>query len=104
MDGQERDHDSDGLVLYNSLVNRKLPFIPVAGPGSKMITWYACGVTPYDSSHLYVLISSLTVVAVLPAIKPPALDPYFLFRLKVSCEVLLNPGAGGTQGPTSLST
>jgi hypothetical protein len=31
------------LVLYNSLVDRKVPFVPAAGPGSKQITWYACG-------------------------------------------------------------
>lgn len=31
------------LVLYNSLVDRKVPFVPAAGPGSKQITWYTCG-------------------------------------------------------------
>ena len=33
------------LVLYNSLVDRKVPFIPSAGPESKSISWYACGPT-----------------------------------------------------------
>ena len=31
------------LVLYNSLVDRKVPFVPAAGPESKQITWYTCG-------------------------------------------------------------
>lgn len=31
------------LVLYNSLVDRKVPFVPAAGPGSKQISWYTCG-------------------------------------------------------------
>lgn len=31
------------LVLYNSLVDRKVPFVPAAGPQSKQITWYTCG-------------------------------------------------------------
>ncbi|KAL4430549.1 hypothetical protein ABPG77_005789 [Micractinium sp. CCAP 211/92] len=40
------------LVLYNSLVDRKVPFVPAAGPGSKQITWYTCGPTVYDSAHV----------------------------------------------------
>lgn len=31
------------LVLYNSLVDRKVPFVPAAGPNSKEISWYTCG-------------------------------------------------------------
>eukprot|EP00887_Chlorella_sp_A99_P008002 scaffold12.g8002.t1 len=40
------------LVLYNSLVDRKVPFIPSAGADSKQITWYACGPTVYDVAHM----------------------------------------------------
>ncbi|KAI3425944.1 hypothetical protein D9Q98_007914 [Chlorella vulgaris] len=40
------------LVLYNSLVDRKVPFVPAAGPGSKQISWYTCGPTVYDSAHV----------------------------------------------------
>jgi hypothetical protein len=31
------------LMLYNSLVDRKVPFVPAAGPDSKQISWYTCG-------------------------------------------------------------
>lgn len=41
-----------GLMLYNSLVDEKTPFVPAAGPGSKQITWYTCGPTVYDSAHM----------------------------------------------------
>lgn len=55
-----RPHGDDGtkpsspsqLLLYNSLVDRKVPFVPVAGPDSKHITWYTCGPTVYDSTHM----------------------------------------------------
>lgn len=40
------------LVLYNSLLDEKVPFIPAAGAHSKQITWYTCGPTVYDSAHL----------------------------------------------------
>jgi cysteinyl-tRNA synthetase len=40
------------LMLYNSLVDRKVPFVPVAGPDSKQVTWYTCGPTVYDSAHM----------------------------------------------------
>jgi cysteinyl-tRNA synthetase len=40
------------LRLYNSLVDEKVPFVPAAGPGSKAISWYACGPTVYDSAHM----------------------------------------------------
>jgi hypothetical protein len=30
-------------MLYNSLVDRKVPFVPAAGPNSKQISWYTCG-------------------------------------------------------------
>ncbi|KAG1654827.1 hypothetical protein FOA52_009108 [Chlamydomonas sp. UWO 241] len=40
------------LVLYNSLLDEKVPFVPADGPGSKQITWYTCGPTVYDVSHV----------------------------------------------------
>ncbi|KAL4522526.1 hypothetical protein Ndes2437A_g07295 [Nannochloris sp. 'desiccata'] len=43
---------SSQLHLYNSLVDRKVPFIPIDGPDSKSISWYTCGPTVYDSTHM----------------------------------------------------
>lgn len=43
---------SSTLHLLNSLVDKKVPFVPVAGPHSKNITWYTCGPTVYDAAHL----------------------------------------------------
>jgi hypothetical protein len=40
------------LVLYNSYVDRKVPFVPAAGPDSRQISWYTCGPTVYDSAHV----------------------------------------------------
>jgi cysteinyl-tRNA synthetase len=40
------------LMLYNSLLDEKVPFVPQAGPASKQITWYTCGPTVYDSAHM----------------------------------------------------
>lgn len=40
------------FVLYNSLVDEKVPFVPAAGPDSKNVTWYICGPTVYDSTHM----------------------------------------------------
>lgn len=40
------------LVLYNSYVDKKVPFVPAAGPDSKQISWYTCGPTVYDSAHV----------------------------------------------------
>lgn len=40
------------LLLYNSLADAKVPFVPAAGPGSRQVTWYGCGPTVYDSAHL----------------------------------------------------
>lgn len=37
------DRSGPQLVLYNSLVDRKVPFVPAAGPDSKQISWYTCG-------------------------------------------------------------
>lgn len=42
----------ESLMLMNSLIDKKVPFIPAAGPNSKSITWYTCGPTVYDSAHL----------------------------------------------------
>lgn len=42
----------DCLRLYNSLVDRKVPFIPAAGANAKVITWYTCGPTVYDVAHM----------------------------------------------------
>ena len=41
-----------GLMLYNSLLDEKVPFVPADGPASKQITWYTCGPTVYDISHV----------------------------------------------------
>lgn len=40
------------LMIYNSFVDEKVPFVPAAGPDSKQITWYACGPTVYDVAHM----------------------------------------------------
>jgi cysteinyl-tRNA synthetase len=40
------------LMLYNSLVDEKVPFVPAAGAHSKQISWYICGPTVYDSAHM----------------------------------------------------
>jgi cysteinyl-tRNA synthetase len=36
------------LVLYNSLTKSKSPFVPIG----RKVTWYCCGPTVYDASHL----------------------------------------------------
>ncbi|KAJ9527314.1 hypothetical protein QJQ45_025542 [Haematococcus lacustris] len=41
-----------GLLLYNSLVDEKVPFVPALGAGSTQISWYTCGPTVYDSAHM----------------------------------------------------
>jgi cysteinyl-tRNA synthetase len=38
-----------GLKLYNSLTRQKEPFIAQAG---NRVTWYNCGPTVYDASHM----------------------------------------------------
>jgi cysteinyl-tRNA synthetase len=40
------------LMLYNSLADAKVPFVPAGGPASRQVTWYGCGPTVYDSAHL----------------------------------------------------
>jgi cysteinyl-tRNA synthetase len=39
------------LQIYNSLTRKKNDFVPL-DPKGKKITWYACGPTVYDVSHL----------------------------------------------------
>ncbi|KAJ5759836.1 hypothetical protein N7520_006992 [Penicillium odoratum] len=39
------------LKVWNSLTKSKTPFIPI-DPAGKKVTWYACGPTVYDDSHL----------------------------------------------------
>ena len=39
------------LKIWNSLTKSKTPFVPL-DPEGKRVTWYACGPTVYDDSHL----------------------------------------------------
>ena len=39
------------LKVFNSLTRSKTPFVPIDREG-KRVTWYACGPTVYDDSHL----------------------------------------------------
>ncbi len=39
------------LKIWNSLTRSKTPFVPL-DPDGRKITWYACGPTVYDDSHL----------------------------------------------------
>ncbi len=39
-------------MIYNSLVDEKVLFVPAAGPSRKQLSWYACGPTVYDSAHM----------------------------------------------------
>eukprot|EP00941_MAST-03F_sp_MAST-3F-sp1_P006481 g6481.t1 len=38
-----------GLKVLNTLVNKKVPFIPASG---RKVLWYTCGPTVYDSCHM----------------------------------------------------
>lgn len=37
------------LQVYNSLTRTKVPFVPMKG---RHVTWYNCGPTVYDASHM----------------------------------------------------
>lgn len=37
------------LKLFNSLTRQKEVFVPISG---KKVTWYSCGPTVYDASHM----------------------------------------------------
>eukprot|EP00889_Picochlorum_renovo_P002291 jgi/Picre1/29321/NNA_004711.t1 len=52
--GKEADGSPQGgqLMLLNSLIDKKVPFVPASGKDSKNITWYTCGPTVYDSAHV----------------------------------------------------
>jgi cysteinyl-tRNA synthetase len=39
------------LKIYNSLTRSKEPFVPL-DPSGKEVSWYSCGPTVYDDSHL----------------------------------------------------
>lgn len=41
--------DGPVLKLYNSLTRQKEIFVPECG---KKVTWYSCGPTVYDASHM----------------------------------------------------
>ena len=42
-------HPGARLKLYNSLTRSKEPFVPQKG---NRVTWYNCGPTVYDASHM----------------------------------------------------
>lgn len=41
--------DSVGLMIYNSITDSKVEFVPAEG---RKVSWYICGPTVYDSSHI----------------------------------------------------
>eukprot|EP00892_Ulva_mutabilis_P004454 jgi/Ulvmu1/2380/UM130_0013.1 len=43
---------STPLMLYNSALDAKVPFVPRDGPDSKDVYWYCCGPTVYDVAHI----------------------------------------------------
>ncbi|KAI7833870.1 tRNA synthetases class I (C) catalytic domain-containing protein [Kickxella alabastrina] len=45
----EASQSHTGLVVFNSLTKSKIPFIPREG---NYVSWYGCGPTVYDSSHI----------------------------------------------------
>jgi cysteinyl-tRNA synthetase len=38
------------LQVFNSLTRSKVPFVPISG--NRLVTWYMCGPTVYDSAHM----------------------------------------------------
>ncbi|CAI5537265.1 unnamed protein product [Closterium sp. Naga37s-1] len=47
--GSSGGSSGGGLRVNNSLCNEKVPFVPQNG---RRVTWYICGPTVYDSSHI----------------------------------------------------
>ncbi|KAJ2903651.1 cysteinyl-tRNA synthetase, partial [Coemansia aciculifera] len=45
----ESTHPQTGLSVFNSLTKSTVPFVPREG---NTVSWYACGPTVYDASHL----------------------------------------------------
>ncbi|KAJ8914589.1 hypothetical protein NQ315_017294 [Exocentrus adspersus] len=43
------DEDKPVLKLFNSLTRQKEVFVPISG---RRVTWYSCGPTVYDASHM----------------------------------------------------
>lgn len=43
--------DRRGLKVYNSLTRNLEPFTPT-DPDGQRISWYSCGPTVYDASHM----------------------------------------------------
>ena len=43
------DENTAQLKIYNSLTRRKDTFVPASGMN---VTWYNCGPTVYDASHM----------------------------------------------------
>lgn len=48
----EGELPTKSLMLYNSALDEKVPFVPRDGPDSKDVFWYCCGPTVYDSAHI----------------------------------------------------
>ncbi|CUS24362.1 LAQU0S15e02784g1_1 [Lachancea quebecensis] len=46
----QRPEEAPQLKLYNSLTRQKEEFVTISG--DKNVTWYSCGPTVYDSSHM----------------------------------------------------
>ncbi|KAJ2548077.1 cysteinyl-tRNA synthetase [Coemansia sp. RSA 1933] len=45
----ESMHLQTGLLVYNSITKSKVPFVPKDG---NRVSWYGCGPTVYDASHM----------------------------------------------------
>lgn len=39
-------------LLHTNVPFRQVPFVPAKGRGSKVVSWYICGPTVYDSAHV----------------------------------------------------
>lgn len=51
-DAPTEDSPAPVLVLYNSLTDSKVPFVPSGELGPRVASWYTCGPTVYASAHL----------------------------------------------------